>query len=289
MSRMISMPTSPNFVQSTFRLNYTVAVSSSPFTGQTKTQEFDRVFWEAQVTTPYMKRSTFSEWQAWITRLKGGVNYFKFADPDALTNTGTYSTAALKVASRIGNSSVTLSFSGNTITAGASTFGSNLVGDYIHVSGANNAINNGTHKITTATSATVVVVDTDLATESNTASCTVDDNVKGSEGLNLNANNNSASGTIKQGDYLAVLDSTTSNLADPVQYLLVTEDATSSGSSPVKYSVRTQPKLRTSLANDTRIRFEDPRGRFRLSDNTVEWTANRNSLYSLSFSCHEVI
>lgn len=289
MSRIITMPTSPNFVRSTFRLNYTVAVSSSPFSGKTKTQEFDRVFWEAEVQTPPMKRATFSEWQAWITRLKGGVNHFQFSDPDALTNTGTYSTATLKTATRVTNASVTLSFSGNTITAGASTFGSNVVGDYIHISGADNAVNNGTHKITTATSATVVVVDTDLTTESNTASCTVDDNVKGAEGLNLTADTNSASGTIKQGDYLAVLSSTTDVNSDPVQYLLVTEDATASGSSPVKYGVRTQPKLRTSPTNGTRVRFATPKGRFRLNDNSVEWSANNNSLYTLSFSCHEVI
>ncbi len=284
------MPTSPNFVRSTFRLNNTVAISASPFSGKTKTQEFDRVFWEAEVQTPPMKRATFVEWQAWITRLKGGVNHFKFADPDALTNTGTYSTAALKATSRVTEASVTLSFSGNTITANTSAFSSNVVGDFIHVSGADNAVNNGTHKISSIhVNNTNVNVDTDLVTESNTANCVLDDNVKGAEGLNLNANNNSASGTIKQGDYLAVLNSTSSNLADPIQYLLVTEDATSSGSNPIKYSVRTQPKLRTSLATDTRIRFEDPRGRFRLNDNSVEWSANNNGLYTLSFSCHEVI
>ena len=283
------MPTSPNFVRSTFRLNNTVGVSASPFSGKTKTQEFDRVFWEADVQTPPMKRATFVEWQAWITRLKGGVNHFQFADPDALTNTGTYDSATLKTSTRVTNASVTLSFSGNTITAGASTFGSNLVGDYIHVSGADNAENNGTHKITTATSATVVVVDTDLTTESNTASCTVDDNVKGAEGLNLRAGTNSASGTVKQGDYLAVLSSTSDDDSNPVQYLLVTEDATASGSSPVKYGVRTQPKLRTSPTNGTRVRFTSPKGRFRLNDNSVEWSANNNGLYTLSFSCHEVI
>ena len=289
MSRIITMPTSPNFVRSTFRLNNTVGVSASPFSGKTKTQEFDRVFWEADVQTPPMKRATFVEWQAWITRLKGGVNHFQFADPDALTNTGTYDSATLKTSTRVTNASVTLSFSGNTITAGASTFGSNLVGDYIHVSGADNAENNGTHKITTATSATVVVVDTDLTTESNTASCTVDDNVKGAEGLNLRAGTNSASGTVKQGDYLAVLSSTSDDDSNPVQYLLVTEDATASGSSPVKYGVRTQPKLRTSPTNGTRVRFTSPKGRFRLNDNSVEWSANNNGLYTLSFSCHEVI
>jgi hypothetical protein len=289
MSRIITMPTSPNFVRSTFRLNYTVAVSSSPFSGKTKTQDFDRVFWEADVQTPPMNRTQFVEWQAWITRLKGGVNHFQFADPDALTNTGTYGAATLKTASRVTNASVTLSFATNTITAGANTFGSNVVGDYIHVSGANNAENNGTHKITTATSATVVVVDTDLTTESNTASCTVDDNVKGAEGLNLTADSNSSSGTIKQGDYLAVLSSTSDVDSNPVQYLLVTEDATASGSNPVKYGVRTQPKLRTSPSDGTRVRFTSPKGRFRLNDNSVEWTANRSSIYTLSFSCHEVI
>ena len=284
------MPTSPNFVRSTFRLNNTVAISASPFSGKTKTQEFDRVFWEADVQTPPMKRATFSEWQAWITRLKGGVNHFKFADPDALTNTGTYSTATLKTASRVTEASVTLSFSSNTITANTSAFSSNVVGDIIHVSGADNTVNNGTHKISSIhVNNTNVNVDTDLVTESNTSNCVLDDNVKGAEGLNMTADTNSASGTIKQGDYLAVLSSTSDVDSNPVQYLLVTEDATTTDTNPIKYAVRTQPKLRTSPTNGTRVRFTSPKGRFRLNDNSVEWSANNNGLYTLSFSCHEVI
>ena len=283
------MPTSPNFVMSTFRLNYTVATAESPFSGKSKTQEFDRVFWEADVSLPPMKRADFADWQSWITRLKGGTNHFKFADPDALTNRGTYDGTHLVTNSRVSNTSVTLSFSGNTITAGASTFGSNIVGDYIHVTGADNAENNGTHKITTTTSATVVVVDTDLVTESNTASCKVQNNIKGAEGLNLLASSTSADGTILKGDYLAVLDSTSSATANPVQLLMVTENATKDSSSTKKYAVRTQPKLRTSPTNATYVLFASPKGRFRLNDNSVEWSANQNGVYTMSFSCHEVI
>ena len=289
MARIITMPTSPNFVRSNFSLFRAVGQTASPFTGKVLTQEFDAVYWQAEVTLPPLNRSQAVEWQSFLLQLKGATNHFKFADPDALTNRGTYDGTHLVTNSRVSNTSVTLSFSGNTITAGASTFGSNIVGDYIHVTGADNAENNGTHKITTTTSATVVVVDTDLVTESNTASCKVQNNIKGAEGLNLLASSTSADGTILKGDYLAVLDSTSSATANPVQLLMVTENATKDSSSTKKYAVRTQPKLRTSPTNATYVLFASPKGRFRLNDNSVEWSANQNGVYTMSFSCHEVI
>ena len=291
MAKLISMPTSPNFVTSNWSLVRTVGTTVSPFTGKTKTQEFDGVYWTAEVSLPPMRRSQAVEWQSFLLELNGTVNHFKFADPDALTNTGTYGTAFLTSNQRTSTSSVTLSFSGSTITAGASTFSGAQVGDFIVVTGATNEDNNGTHKITTVTSATVVVTSSTFTTESNTASCKVRTNVKGATGLSLLASTNAASGTIKKGDYLQI-QSAANTTGTPTQLVMVTEDATATsagGSAKDFYGIAIQPKLRSDLATGHYAVFTNPKGTFRLISNEISWSADRISNYGISFSCIEVI
>jgi hypothetical protein len=288
-AKLISMPTSPNFVRSNWSLVRTVGTTVSPFTGKTKTQEFDGVYWTAEVYLPSMRRSQAIEWQSFLLELNGTVNHFKFADPDALTNTGTYSTAFLTSNHRTSTNSVTLSFNGSTITAGASTFGSAKVGDFIVVTGATNEDNNGTHKIATITSNTVIVTTSTFTTESNTASCKVRTNVKGATGLSLLASTNGASGTIKKGDYLQI-QSTNNTTATPSQLVMVTEDATATVDGGKDfYGVAIQPKLRSDFANGNYAVFTNPKGTFRLTSNEISWSADRISNYGISFSCIEVI
>ena len=135
------MPTSPNFVRSNWSLIRTVGTTTSPFTGKTKTQEYDGVYWTAEVSLPPMRRADASNWQSFLLELNGSVNHFKFADPDALTNTGTYSTAHLISEHRTSDTSETLSFSGSTLTAATSIFSNALEGDFIVVTGAVNERN----------------------------------------------------------------------------------------------------------------------------------------------------
>lgn len=289
MPKTITMPATPGFISSDFRLNRAVGQTVSPFSGKTKTQEFDRVFWSASVTLPPMRRDQAKNWQTFLLNCKGGVNHFQFIDPDAKTNTGTYNGTTLAGEQRVNNADVTLSFSGSTITAGASTFANAVVGDFIHITGADNEDNNGTHKITTKTSNTVVVVDSTLVTESSTANCKVRQNVKGAEALSLEASSNSATGTIKQGDYLGLLGSTSSASADPVQLVYVTEDATlTTNSGKDHYSVAVQPKLRSDHTTKL-VHFGTPKGLFRLATNEVSWSADRISNYGINFECVEVI
>jgi hypothetical protein len=287
-AKLISMPTSPNFVRSNWSLIRTVGTTTSPFTGKTKTQEYDGVYWTAEVSLPPMRRADASNWQSFLLELNGTVNHFKFADPDALTNTGTYSTAHLISEHRVNNTSVTLSFSGSTLTAGASTFANALEGDFIVVTGAVNEENNGTHKIVTKTSATVVVTDAAFTTESSTASCKVRTNVKGATGLSLKASSTSATGTIKKGDYLSI-QSAANTTGTPAQLVMATQDATFTNAATDQYSVAIQPKLRSDLANGHYVVFTNPKGTFRLISNEVSWSADRISNYGFSFSCIEVI
>lgn len=282
------MPTTPNFTRSSFRLFRAIGQTASPFTGKQLSQEFDAVFWEAEVSLPPLNRTQAAEWQSFLMQLKGSVNHFKFADPDALTNQGTFNTTHLLGDKRINNTSVALTVTNtNTFTAGASTFSNAVAGDFIHVTGMANEENNGTHKITTVTSATVVVVDSVLTNVSSTSGCKVQQNVKGATALSLDTTG-SFTGTIKKGDYLGITAGT-STTANPVQLVQVVEDATKTDASPDKYSVQIEPKLRSDLADNKFVIFDNPKGLFRLVDNTVSWDGDHRSLYGISFACIEVV
>ena len=282
------MPTTPNFTRSSFRLFRAIGQTASPFTGKQLSQEFDAVFWEAEVSLPPLNRTQAAEWQSFLMQLKGSVNHFKFADPDALTNQGTFNTTHLLGDKRINNTSVALTVTNtNTFTAGASTFSNAVAGDFIHVTGMANEENNGTHKITTVTSATVVVVDSVLTNVSSTSGCKVQQNVKGATALSLDTTG-SFTGTIKKGDYLGITAGT-STTANPVQLVQVVEDATKTDASPDKYSVQIEPKLRSDLADNKFVIFDSPKGLFRLVDNTVSWDGDHRSLYGISFACVEVV
>ena len=288
MARIIAMPSTPNFIRSQFRLFRAIGQTASPFTGKQLSQEFDAVFWEAEVTLPPLNRSQAVEWQSFLMQLKGSTNHFKFAAPDALTNQGTFNTTHLLGDKRINNTSVALTVTnGNTFTAGASTFGSAVAGDFIHVTGMANEENNGTHKITTVTSATVVVVDSVLTNVSSTSGCKVQQNVKGATALSLDTTS-SFTGTIVKGDYLGITAGTATT-ANPVQLVQVVEDATLTDASPDRYSVQIEPKLRSDLADNNYVIFQNPKGLFRLTDNIAEWSGDHRSLYGISFSCVEVV
>tara|TARA_R110001606_G_scaffold338688_1_gene486762 strand:- start:2939 stop:3808 length:870 start_codon:yes stop_codon:yes gene_type:complete len=288
-AKLITMPNTPNFVNSNFSLIRTVGQTISPFTGKTKTQEFDGVYWIAEVSLPPMRRNVALQWQSFLLELNGSINNFKFADPDALINSGSYNATALLSELRVNNTSVTLSFTtSGRITASASTFANAIVGDFIVVTGAVNEENNGTHKITTKTSNTVVVTDGDFTTENSTASCKVRTNVKGATGLSLKASSTSATGTINKGDYLSI-QSAANSTGTPSQLVMVTEDATFTNATTDQYSVKTQPKLRSDLASGHFVVFANPKGTFRLISNEVSWSADKISNYGISFSCIEVI
>jgi len=108
--------------------------------------------------------------------------------------------------------------------------------------------------------------------------------------LSLTAVSNTAAGTIVVGDYLGVLDAA-SGSGTPVQLLLVTEVSTQTAVSGGlnKISVGTEPKLRSTIASGVYVKFTSPKGKFRLDSNIVEWSANKNSNYTFSFSCTEVV
>lgn len=294
MPKTITIPTTPGFTNSSFSLYRAVAIAASPYSGKQRTQEYDAVFWQGRVSLPPMNRAQASNWQSFMLNLEGNKNYFLFGDPDAKTPRGTYSGGYLFGDARVNSgsqvTSVTLSFSGSTLTAGTAIFDGLVAGDFITVSGAENEDNNGTHKITTKTSDTVVVVDADFVTESSTASCKVRQNVKGSTALSIEAASGSATGTIKAGDYLAVYDGTSVS-DNPIQLVMATEDATvTTNGGRDHYSVKIQPKLRQDLGTNA-VGFSSSynKSRFRMATNLSEWDANITSLYGITLEFTEVV
>ena len=287
-ARIIDMPTTPNFISSEFSLYRAIGQTASPFTGKQKTQEFDAVFWQAQVQLPPLNRTQAVEWQSFLMQLKGTTNHFKFTDPDALTNQGTFNTTHLLGDKRINdtNTSITVTNT-NTFTTSDSVFSAAVVGDFIHITGMANDANNGTHKITTKSSNTAVIVDSVLVNVSSTSGCKVQQNVKGATALSLDTTS-SFTGTIKKGDYLGITAGTATT-ANPVQLVMAVEDATLTDASPDRYSVKIEPKLRSDLADNNFVIFQNPKGLFRLLDNTVDWTGDHRSLYGISFGCVEVV
>lgn len=296
MAKIVTMPSTPNFIRSNFVLRRAVGSVASPYTGKIRTQEYDGVFWEATVNLPPMRRDVAKNWQSFLLELNGPVNHFKFADPDALLNQGTYNANDLKAKDRINQGSIELDFSSTTqtITAPSNTtpFANAVVGDFIVVTGSANPENNGTHKITTKTNSYTVVVESEsggLVTEADKTGCTIKSNQKGATGINLSASSTSATGTIKKGDYLQITSSSTAG-SNPVQYVMVTDDATLNviGGEDT-YGVKIQPKLRTAITQNHLVRFATPKGLFRLTTKDVDWDADNISNYGMSFSCIEVV
>lgn len=297
MGKLVTMPNTPNFVRSNFKLVRTIGTVASPYTGKLRTQEYDGVFWEAVVSLPPMRRDVAKNWQSFLLECNGMVNQFKFADPDALLNQGTYNTDDLKAKNRINQTAnIELDFiTDNTIVAPSDTtpFANALVGDFISVTGSQYPENNGTHKITAKANSYTVTVQPEntinLTTDADRPACTIKSNQKGSTGLNLSSSSNSATGTIKKGDYLQITSSSTAG-ANPVQYVMVTEDATLNvNAGEDTYGVKIQPKLRTAITENHLIRFASPKGMFRLTTKDVDWDADNISNYGISFSCIEVV
>ena len=169
-----------------------------------------------------------------------------------------------------------------------------MAGDYFFVSGAINDDNNGTFKIieSASNSATTAIVDRDLTTELGTGSCSVQANAKGSTGILLDASSDTAAGLLKRGDYLAIYNGGSAG-STPIQLVMCTENATeiAQAGSGNHFSVAIQPKLRQTLHDNYYVGFKggENQTRFRIMGNEVGWDTTNNSLYTLSFTCAEVI
>ena len=295
MPKIIPIPTNVGFISSDFSLTNTMGVTVSPFSGKTRTQDYEANYWTGRVTLAPMRRSQAVEWQSFLSALEGQKNYFKMVDPDGKVPQGTYNGSRFLGDVRVNGgtnvTSIALTFNGSVITAGSTIFNGLVAGDFFTVSGANNEENNNTFKITTKSNNSVVVVDHVLTAESGTAGCKVRQNIKGASALSLKAVNTNVLGTVKAGDYLAVYSAASTDADKIVQLVMATGDAVITNTTTDLYSVPIQPKLRQDLTDDHFVGFDTGvnRGLFRLDSNNVDWSANQNSVYNIVFSFVEVM
>ena len=284
---IIDIPTNHNFASVKFTLNRNIASSRSAFTNRQRTQEYDGVFWSAELTLPPMQRTDALEWITFLTRLQGTKNTFLLGDPSHTTNAGTYNADFLAIENRLGTATTLLNFSttNNTISDNEQndSFQGLATGDFVTISGASAAENNGTFKITTFVNDNIIRVDKDISNATE-QSCSIKDNAKGITGLNL-TRTGTASGTIKKGDYLALHDAASAT-SKPIQYVLAVEDATVTSND---YAVRIEPKLRVAATNTHFVKFANPKGQFRLASNQTSWSVNQATTYGIAFTAIEVI
>tara|TARA_R100001440_G_scaffold19195_2_gene32414 strand:+ start:2715 stop:3341 length:627 start_codon:yes stop_codon:yes gene_type:complete len=127
----LTMPTTPNFTDSSWRLNRRVAVSQSQFTGAQQVFEYDYALWGATLSLPPMKREQAREWEAFLMQLHGVKGTFLLGDPDASSPQGVVTgTVTLNSAVAVGDFTVALATSQN------STNNMFRKGDYIQLGSA---------------------------------------------------------------------------------------------------------------------------------------------------------
>lgn len=77
-----AMPATPNFVSSTFALQYNSAVFESPLSRQQQILERAGARWMGSFSLPPMKRDQAAPWLAFLTSLRGQAQTFYGFDPD---------------------------------------------------------------------------------------------------------------------------------------------------------------------------------------------------------------
>jgi hypothetical protein len=85
----------------------------------------------------------------------------------------------------------------------------------------------------------------------------------------------------KKGDYVQFGSSGSSKL-----HMLVA-DVSSDGSGNATLPI--EPPLKTALSDDSVITYSNTKAVMRMDSNDLGWKANKNSVYSLSFSCTEAL
>ena len=91
----------------------------------------------------------------------------------------------------------------------------------------------------------------------------------------------SESTLFKKGDYVQFNSGASSKLH------MIIADVASDGSGNATLTI--EPPLSATLANDATVTYASPKCVMRMTSNDLSWTADRLSLYGISFSCEEVL
>lgn len=78
---IIAVPISPGLKQIELGMSDTVAMSTSPWTGQSQAQWFPNDAWDGEITLPLMTVDQIGAWEAWLSELRGMKNVFPLGNP----------------------------------------------------------------------------------------------------------------------------------------------------------------------------------------------------------------
>jgi hypothetical protein len=122
---ILSMPPSPAFARSRFRLLSNTQTFVSPLDRSVQTLELPGARWAAEFTLPPMKRAQAAAWLAFLAQCRGGAGRFYAGDPDGRAPRGV-ATGAPQVdgASQVGTNLATKGWT-------ASVAGILKAGDYV--------------------------------------------------------------------------------------------------------------------------------------------------------------
>ena len=102
---MVTMPSTTNFVVSSYFLEANTQTFESPLNRATQRLELRGQRWRANWTLPAMSRAAAAPWIAFFMLLKGQTNTFTASDPDWQTNLGVWTgTPLVNGGSQTGNS-----------------------------------------------------------------------------------------------------------------------------------------------------------------------------------------
>ena len=96
----LSLPSGPNFSQSTFEIVRKTGYTESPFTGKQQVHEYPYALWRATLTLPPIKRADWNNWAVFVLQMRGRRGTFLLGDPD-YTFSGT-ATSAVDLATNSG-------------------------------------------------------------------------------------------------------------------------------------------------------------------------------------------
>ena len=131
---------------------------------------------------------------------------------------------------------------------------------------------------------TFLLGDPDAKTIQGTATGTISvngDHSVGAFDIVVDGVNASQTTAFKQGDYVQFGSGASSKLH------MIVSDVTSDSSGNATLPI--EPPLKTALSDDDVVTYSETKAVMRMDSNDLEWKANKNSIYSLSFSCTEAL
>ena len=78
---LITIPTTPNYMRSSFELDWNVRQFESPFTRTAQRLLLDGVYWKAEYTLPRMGEQDALAWRSFFAQMRGNINTFNASDP----------------------------------------------------------------------------------------------------------------------------------------------------------------------------------------------------------------